>query len=783
MTSFRSQVAIFLGLILLVGLGVFSLSVLWLNPKPVGQAPAYPKATYTSADSCVQCHQHEHNLWSGSHHDLAMQPANEDTVLGDFDQATFTHFGVTSTFFKKDGQYFVNTDGPDGQLRDFPIAYTFGVTPLQQYLIAFPDGRYQALGICWDSRPESQGGQRWYHLYPDEPIPHDDSLHWTGPNQNWNFMCAECHSTNLQKNYDLKSNTFNTTWSHINVSCEACHGPGSNHLLWAQRNERGLASNDPDMGLAFRMIDDGGTWQFQPGSDTAQRSIPRQADATIDMCARCHSRRSAITLDYTHGQSLLDTHQPELIRDNLYHPDGQIRDEVYVYGSFLQSKMYHSGVTCTDCHNPHSMRVYSNDNALCASCHRPDTFDTPDHHFHEQGTRASRCVECHMPTKTYMGIDARLDHSIRVPRPDLSIKLGTPNACNHCHADQSPQWAQDAIVQWYGTDRSNQPHFGPTFHAAENAAPRADQSLADFADDMTQPDIVRASAIALLRNYPTPLAYTTTQRYADNQDPMIRHAALSALEMSEPSLRIPVAFKLLNDPVRSVRLEAARVLAPVPASRLTPEQQQAIDEGIEAYIQSQLTNADRAESHLNIALVHTQRGHADLAEQSYRTAIRVNPGFAQAYVNLADLYRSTDRDEQALQLLRDAVDAGMKQGVVHYALGLALVRHGQAPDAIHAFRQAAELQPDDPQFGYTLGIALNSTGQPNQALAALVDTHLRHPKDLSTLHALMTISHSQHDLDAALRYAHKLVELNPPNLEPIRAFIVQIKKQQEAQPR
>jgi len=206
--------------------------------------------TFVGGKVCAGCHQKEYKLWQGSHHDLAMQVANDNTVLGDFSDANFTYFGVTSTFYKRDGKFKVRTDGPEGKLKDYEIKYAFGVYPLQQYLIEFPGGRLQALSIAWDSRPKGEGGQRWFHLYPKEKITHDDTLHWTGPNQNWNYMCAECHSTNLKKNYDLKSDTYSTTWFEINVSCEACHGPGSRHVAWAEhKSDREKLDSDPDKGL------------------------------------------------------------------------------------------------------------------------------------------------------------------------------------------------------------------------------------------------------------------------------------------------------------------------------------------------------------------------------------------------------------------------------------------------------------------------------------------------------------------------------------------------------
>src|SRR5574341_304069 len=359
-------------------------------------------AQFVGAQACVSCHPNEYHEWSGSDHDLAMQPANEQTVLGDFDDATFTYYGLTSRFYKKNGKFFVHTDGPDGKLHEYEMAYTFGYYPLQQYLIAFPNGRYQALNICWDTRPDSVGGQRWFHLYPNEKIDSRDILHWTGGLQNWNFMCAECHSTNLQKNYVAAQDSYATTWSEMNVSCEACHGPGSRHVTWAKEAQAGHRIPDPAFGLVFALKDmSEGTWTFPAGDTIAKRTKPLASRVELETCGRCHARRAQVWGDYEYGQRLAQTHRASLLDEPLYHADGQILDEVYEYASFVQSKMYQAGVTCSDCHNPHSGRVRWPGNAVCLQCHLPAKYDVRQHHFHTLGTEAAQCVSCHTIKRNY----------------------------------------------------------------------------------------------------------------------------------------------------------------------------------------------------------------------------------------------------------------------------------------------------------------------------------------------------------------------------------------------
>ena len=246
MTYFARRLSSGIALLLmsLILLGGLTVPMRWawsasepMEPLPVALPDHHPPITstnggYVGAQSCAGCHTSEYRHWKDSQHAQAMQPATESSVLGDFHDVSFSYAGVTSTFFRRDGKFMVRTDGSDGTLQDYEIAYTFGVYPLQQYLIGFPDGRYQALGIAWDSRPKEQGGQRWFHLYPDQNLTHKDPLHWTGLGQNWNTMCAECHTTEAfadleHARFDHADWTgFGLSGAHGQIGCVDCHRPG-----------------------------------------------------------------------------------------------------------------------------------------------------------------------------------------------------------------------------------------------------------------------------------------------------------------------------------------------------------------------------------------------------------------------------------------------------------------------------------------------------------------------------------------------------------------------------
>jgi predicted CXXCH cytochrome family protein len=736
---------------------------------------------YVGQQVCGRCHEEEQKRWAGSHHDHAMQVANAQTVLGDFENAQFTYYGLTSTFFQRDGKLMVRTDGPDGALHDYEIKYTFGIHPLQQYLIEFPGGRLQALGIAWDSRPREQGGQRWFHLYPNEHITHTDSLHWTSPNQNWNYMCAECHSTNLQKNYDLTANRFNTTWSEINVACEACHGPGSRHVVWAEHQPGWeLLDKDPAKGLVVRFNERAGVqWALDANTGNARRSQPRETSVEIETCARCHSRRGQFWAEYLPGRPLLDTHRVALLTPGLYHADGQQQDEVYIYGSFLQSKMAHAGVTCSDCHDPHSLKLRAPGNQVCAQCHNAGKYDTTAHHFHKPDSAGASCAACHMPTTTYMVVDPRHDHSFRIPRPDLSVQLDTPNACNNCHTDRPASWAADRVKQWYKEPLKGYQQFAEALHAGRSGAAGAEQALTRLAGDVSQPDIARATALAALNQYLSPASLAAVRQGLQDDNPLVRLGAVQALDNLDPRRRLPLLLPLVQDPVRALRIEAARGLAPLPSAllaQLPAAQRVVLDKATEEYIAAQQTNAERPEAHLNLGLLYAERGEFTQAEAAYRTALKLQPLFVPAYVNLADLYRLQGQDGDGEKALRQAAAIAPRDADVQQTLGLLLVRQHRLPEALEALAQAARLNPRNPHYSYVYAVALNSTGKPDEAIKILEEAYSRQPNDLELLYALVTFNRNRGNLEAARRYAQQLLTLAPQD-PAVRQLVNQLQAQ------
>jgi Flp pilus assembly protein TadD len=748
--------------------------------------PETARATWVGRASCIDCHREAHESWKGSHHDLAMDLATEETVLGDFDDAEFEHHGIRSRLFRRDGGYWVHTEGPDGKLTDFAIKWVLGVDPLQQYMVEFDRpadmppheiARVQVLRICWDTRRKE-----WFYLPPPdvpERLAPDDPLHWTGIGQRWNTMCADCHSTDLEKHFDVATGSYHTTFSEIDVSCEACHGPASLHVELA--TSRSLF------------------WDRKRGYGLAP--LKASAEAEIQACAPCHSRRGPIAPGYVPGEPYHDFFQDELLQASTYHADGQILDEVYEHGSFLQSRMYHKGIRCTDCHDPHTAKLRHTGNAVCTSCHQhgAGTYDTPAHHFHRPGSPGASCVECHMPQTTYMEVHPRRDHSIRIPRPDQSVELGTPNACSRCHLDRDVDRDQEGLqdrddlrqyqdwvmaarngdeavrtvlakldrrmadaYQKVREERHGRPitperrfdrYYAPVLDAARRGDRTAERDLVRVVRDERLPAIVRATVLMELISFDSQKATDAAVDMATDAHPRIRAAAIDALQGRLPDRHYAdVVAPLLQDPLRLVRIQAARALGGFPPEFLrTPERRRQLASALEEYERGLMVTNDRAGSHMMLAALAEEQGRTDRAMKAYRDAIRVEPGLAGPRSNLAALNDRLAETEdvraaqasalhqadavelakaeskrlrsESVRLRREeldlfARDAGLVPDAagVQYRYGLLLYLHRRFEEAEEALEKAVALEPNNPDFLIGLILFFKERNEPARAL-------------------------------------------------------------------
>jgi tetratricopeptide (TPR) repeat protein len=726
----------------------------WLDPGRKEVVSPDPVAEFVGSANCRDCHNREYDSWEGSHHDLAMDVAGEETVLGDFDGAEFTQHGVTSRFYMRDGRYYVHTNGVGGEMGEFEITHTFGWFPLQQYLVPFPGGRLQTLPIAWDSRDNN-----WFGMNPEEPVAADDWLYWTNAAQNWNGMCAQCHSTNLEKNYDPETDSYNTTWSDIDVGCEACHGPGSEHVAWAEMPEMARPQ----------------TGNFQLSTQTsglASREL-------LELCSPCHSRRASLG-DINHTETdLLDTFLPSVLTEDLYFADGQILEEVYVYGSFTQSKMYKQDVRCSDCHDVHSIKLVKEGNELCLQCHRKAQYDTSEHHFHKQegepgepvrsgdgeilfdvGTGA-QCAQCHMPGRYYMGVDYRPDHSFRIPDPELDAAIGAPDACLRCHVDRDSEWSRQTMHDWYGPGQTA--HYGTVIARGRAGDEDAGPELIRLAADPLYPVIVRATALSLLARFPGNATTQAMEIGLMDEEALIRQTAVSNIQPAEPEELAKLLAPTLYDPVRTVRTEAARRLAGDPSQYLHADQQEIFRDVLQQYEEAMLYSADFAASRHNLANLYSQLGRPEEAIRQYREAIRIDDQFFPAKVNLAIMLNQSGQNAEAEQLLKEALAAQPEMYDLAYSLGLLLVEMQQYGEALAYLEQALEGLPERARIHYNVGLLYQHLQVDTKAETRLRSALTLEPQNLDFLYALADHYLKRGRFEEARPIVEDMASMHPEN--------------------
>lgn len=684
--------------------------------------PGQSEGGYVGAAACAACHPDQMGAWKKSDHDLAMQVADPDTVLGDFEDARFTDAGTTTLFRRVGDEFFVRARDGNGRERDFAVPYVFGVHPLQQYLVDVGNGHLQAYPIAWDV----EAGV-WISLYPGEAIEADDPLHWTRYGLNWNQGCADCHSTDLQRNYDPVTHRYETTWSEIDVACEACHGPGAEHVAWAD-------SGDPDPSEAGASIESLSAGAFAGRMRERQR---RQ----IETCAPCHARRSPVHPGGLPGTPLTDSFRPALLSPDLYHADGQILDEVYVYGSFAQSRMYGEGVTCTDCHDPHSLELVAEGNAVCTQCHEAAAYDVETHTHHPADGEAGRCVSCHMAETTYMQVDPRRDHGFHIPRPDLSAELGTPNACTGCHGDRSDAWARDHVIEWYGAQRPEDIHETRAMAAGRAGSPDATALLSAVVANPARAPIVRATALSMLPVGADEDARSAIRAALADPDPLVRSVAI---DRAVAGLRRPEDLEpivdALEDPSRLVRVEAAVALSPFARQRFsTPGDpaKGAYDAALAEYVVGQNWVADQPSAQLNLGVLAQNLGDEAGARAAYEHAGRIEPAFVPARFNLAMLDATSGRTEAAEQGFRTVLRLVPDLPEAQYSLGLLL---GEDPTRIEEsasfLEAAARSDTRNPRYQYNAGLAAQHLGRAQKAEGFLIAAVNLAPGDADFRNAL-----------------------------------------------
>jgi tetratricopeptide (TPR) repeat protein len=698
-------------------------------------------AKYSGSASCMECHPVEYAKWLASNHGMAERPLRDDLDRAGFDPAqSFMHGTQTSEARVESGRYQMVALGFGGKQDAYPIERVIGHHPLRQFLVSGTGGRLHTLEACWDPQKKE-----WFNVYGNEDRKPGEWGHWTGRGMVWNQMCASCHNTRARKNYNVNADAYRTTFAEMTVSCESCHGPMKSHTEW-QHQYRGSGRKDPTVTKFTR-------------------------DQIIETCAPCHTRRGELTGDFAPGDSFWDHYTPAIVdHTDIYFPDGQVRDENYEFGSFLGSRMYHAGVRCMDCHDPHAAMPILPGNQLCMRCHTAGGFPNappimPEaHSFHAADSTGNQCVNCHMPQTVYMQRHWRHDHGFTIPDPLLTKEHGIPNACNRCHQDKDVDWALAATERWWGDkmNRRTRQRAQIMAKARQGDGAAVDGLLGVLAGD----DVPywKASAIQLLErwlNEERVVNAVSGQTHHDH--PLVRASAARALEPVMSTARGSVE-PLLNDPSRIVRNAAAWSL------RDSLDLQSAAGKDLLHMLN---LNADQPSGQMQLAQFEAARKNLPAAIKHMEKAIEWDPNSPPFHHDLAMIHSLAGNSARAVQKLQDAIRLNPREAEYHYKLALAYNETGEMEKVVAALREAVRVEPRHARAWYNLGLALNGQGKIAEAVAALGNGEIADPSDAGIPYALATILAQQGKRGDALAATERALRVRPgfPEAQQLRQML------------
>jgi Flp pilus assembly protein TadD len=695
------------------------------------QTKAYPPTVaappYAGSESCRECHEPEFQSWQTSNHALAERPIAPQSDGPAFEnQPPIQHGTLTSEVHLRDGKFEIIADGPDGR-GPFVPERVFGNTPLRQFLISAEGGRYQASEVAYDPRTLD-----WFGVTGDEDRKPGEWGHWTGRGMNWNSNCADCHNTDLRKNYDAKSDSYTTTMAEMGVGCEACHGPAGKHVDW-QRAHSGSSNTDPTL---------------------PELRAVQQPDPMLDTCGACHSRRTELRETFHPGERFGDSFMLAIPgHDDTWYPDGQVRGENYVFASFLMSRMYAEGVRCKDCHDPHTLQRLAPGNDLCMRCH-VGKIDPVAHAHHDVAKPGGQCVDCHMPQTTYMQRHARRDHGFTIPDPSLTRDHGVPNACNRCHTKESTAWAIEAVDQWYGDRMQRWTQQRARLIARARAGQDgAAAELIDFARREPKPIWKAIAAQLLARWADQPDVQTALIELLGHRSDLVRAAAARALPVLSAEAMAALGARLA-DPVLALRIAAGNSLgANLKAS--SP-----VGKEVRAFLEH---NADQPLGAMALASFLRDHGQLEQAIDRLERALEWQPDQAELHHELGVALSMAGRLAAAIAATKRACELRPREPGFWYNLGLARAEADDLEGAAEALERVCSLDETFARAWYNLGLAQNKLGRHTAAVVSLRKAANLEPRDVDIWFALGAVLKDAGRVEDARRVLDRVLHLDPHN--------------------
>lgn len=661
---------------------------------------------------CRRCHERFYELWATSHHGLAMQPYTATFAKAHLTPQTraITIGGSEYRALIEAGAGCVREEGPQGS-KQYPIVHVMGGKNVYYFLTPMERGRLQTVPVAYDVRTKT-----WFDTaasgvrhFPGAGA--DDPVHWSDPLYTFNTSCHGCHVSQLSTNYDLKTDTYRTTWAEPGINCEACHGSGTEHVRVCEAAAQGNPPEDLKI-ISTRVF---------------------SAEQLNAMCNSCHAKLSPISNGFTPGDRYFDHFDLVTLEHPDFYPDGRDLGENYTMTIWRMSPCAKSGkLDCRHCHTSsgrYRFKNVENPNGACLPCHEQRVANAAEHTHHEAGSEGNKCVACHMPTTDFARM-TRSDHSMRPPMPAASLRFKSPNACNICHDDQDAAWADEQVKQWHA-DEYQKPvlEWASLLDAARRGDWRCLDAVLAYIASGDREEVPAASLLRSLRGCDSPKKWPgVIKALQEDESPLVRAAAAEALDgyLTAESLR--ALLDATADEYRLVRIRAASALAEIPPERLRHEYQMQVRRATNELLEALKALPDNYTSHYNLGNFHMQRRDRDRALSSYLTAIKLRPDFVPAHVNVGFVYNAKGQNDKAEASFRQALALDPNNAAVHLNLGMLLGEMKRPKEAQQSFRDALRADPNSATAAYNLGVLI-SANRPEEGLQWCRKAHQLRPDD------------------------------------------------------
>jgi tetratricopeptide (TPR) repeat protein len=690
---------------------------------------------FSGSGSCIQCHEQFYELWSTSHHGKAMQPVNGLflTTENITNSEVFTLEGKTYQITIEDSAL-VMIETSEGKSQKYDLVWALGGKNVFYFLTAMENGKLQTVPLAYDLKTHG-----WYNN-PESAVRHfpegtpDEALPWRDRMYTFNTSCYSCHVSQLSNNFELASDSYQTTWKEPGINCETCHGPSAEHVRVCMEAGEGNIPDD------LKII-------------VTSTFTPEQHNAS---CAPCHAKMQPITPSFMPGDRYFDNYDLTTLENSDFYPDGRDLGENYTYTSWMMNSCASkSDLHCVTCHTSSGRdRFASNPNDACLSCHREKVEDVQSHSLHPAGSEGAVCINCHMP-KTEFGRMVRSDHSFRPPMPEATLQFESPNACNICHTDKSPAWANQIVKK-----RANGNYQDETIYWAQLIKEaragdwkRLDEMLAIMAENNMN-EVVIASFIRLLTNCEDEKKWDVviaTMQSASS--PLVKAAAAASLTGNTTEKARVALLKAASDEIRLVRVSSAISLSGFAGNRFNPQESELVEKATEEYIHSLVTRPDDWSSHYNEGIFHQNKGDVMKALTSYETAARLYPASLMPLINSSVLHSYTGNPLKAEENLRIALQYDPTSEAANLNLGLLLAETGKLQEAEKALLAALHANPQQAVAAYNLSVIVSQNDMEKAVQYAKIaaDARVEEPKYAYTLAYYQLRNGQQGDAEKTLK--------------------------------